>query len=72
MDIHLSEEAGRYIEAQLGTTGCRSPSEFVERLVGMLRQSGSPAVENRGWLRAQETATAALWDNDADARYDSL
>lgn len=72
MDIHLSEEAGRFIKAQLAKTGCRSPSEFVERLVGMLRQSRSPSVESRAWQYAQESAAAELWDNDADARYDAL
>jgi hypothetical protein len=73
MDIHLSEEAGQFIEAQLAGSGCRSPSEFVERLVRVLRLKGSPAAtESRDWLRAQEMAAAKLWDNDADARYDTL
>lgn len=72
MDIHLSEEAGRYIESQLAKTGCHSPSEFVEQLVRMLRLSGSPAVESRDWLHAQASAAATLWDNDSDARYDAL
>jgi hypothetical protein len=70
MDIHLSDEAGRYIEDQLSKVGCRSPSEFVERLVRALRLGG--AAESRAWLRAQEGAATKLWDNDTDAGYDAL
>jgi hypothetical protein len=73
MDIHLSEESGRFIEAQLAGSGCRSPSEFVERLVRALLLRGSAvAMESRDWLWAQEMVAAKLWDNDADARYDTL
>jgi hypothetical protein len=72
MDIHLSEEAGQYIEAQLARAGCRSPSEFVERLVRVFRLSDSPAAESRDWLLAQDSVAAKLWDNDTDAGYDAL
>ncbi|MGH7174277.1 MAG: hypothetical protein ACRELG_28760 [Gemmataceae bacterium] len=73
MDIHLSEEAARYIAAQLAGSGCRSPSEFVERLLRARRNAETSAeAEKNDWLRAQETAAAKLWDNDDDARYDAL
>jgi hypothetical protein len=72
MDIHLSEEAARYIQAHLARSGCRSPSEFVERLLRELRRAETPAAEKGAWLRAQEEAAAKVWDNDADARYDAL
>jgi Arc/MetJ-type ribon-helix-helix transcriptional regulator len=73
MDIHLSEEAERYIEAHLAGAGCRSPSEFVEQLLRLLRvaEASAPA-EKHAWHKAQEAAAAKLWDNDADARYDAL
>ncbi len=67
MDIHLSEEAARFIKSQLAVSGCRSPSEFVERLLRDLR-----AAEKTAWLRAQESAAAEIWDNAGDARYDAL
>ena len=73
MDIHLSDEAARYIDAQLPRSGCRSPSEFIERLLRQLHSAErSTEAERNDWLRAQETAAAKLWDNDDDARYDAL
>jgi hypothetical protein len=72
MDIHLSEEAARYIEAHLASNGCRSPSEFIERLLSELRHAEAAAAEKHTWLQAQESAAAKIWDNDADARYDAL
>ncbi len=72
MDIHLSEEAARLIQAQLAGSGCRSPSEFVERLLRELRSGETPAAEKSAWLRAQESTAAGIWDNAADARYDAL
>jgi Arc/MetJ-type ribon-helix-helix transcriptional regulator len=72
MDIHLSEEAARFIQAQLAGSGCRSPSEFVERLLRELRSGETPAAEKTAWLRAQESAAAGIWDNAGDARYDAL
>jgi Arc/MetJ-type ribon-helix-helix transcriptional regulator len=72
MDIHLSEEAARFIQARLAGSGCRSPSEFVERLLRELRTGETPAAEQAAWLRAQESAAARIWDNAADARYDAL
>jgi hypothetical protein len=73
MDIHLSEEAARYIDSQLVKSDCRSPSEFVERLLRELRRAETPAAaEKRLWLRAQETTAAKIWDNAADLRYDAL
>jgi hypothetical protein len=73
MDIHLSEEAARFIDAQLARSGCRSPSEFVEQMLRELRGAATLAAgEKNDWLRAQETAAAKIWDNDADARHDAL
>lgn len=73
MDIHLSEEAARYIEAQLNRSGCSSPSEFIEHLLRELRCREAPALaEKQAWLRAQEEVAARIWDNEADARYDAL
>jgi hypothetical protein len=73
MDIHLSDEASRYIQRQLAGSGCSSPSEFVEQLLRKLRQSGRPALgEKAAWIGAQESVAAKIWDNDADARYDAL
>jgi Arc/MetJ-type ribon-helix-helix transcriptional regulator len=73
MDIHLSEEAARYIEAQLARGDYRSPSEFVELLLRRLRLAeGTHQAERHAWLQAQETAAAKIWDHDADARYDAL
>lgn len=72
MDIHLSEEAARFIQAQLASSGCRSPSEFVERLLRELRSGETPAAEKTAWQRAQEVTAAGIWDNAADARYDAL
>jgi hypothetical protein len=72
MDIHLSEEAARFIQAQLAGSGCRSPSEFVERLLRELRTGETPAAEKAAWLRAQERVAAEVWDNAADAHYDAL
>ena len=73
MDIHLSEESARYIDAQLARSGCHSPSEFIEELLRELRLAATPAhAENQGWLSAQESAAVKIWDNDADARYDDL
>jgi hypothetical protein len=73
MNLHLSEEAARIIEAQLARTGFRTPSEFVENLLHALgRAETSAAAEKHSWQMAQENAAAKLWDNDADARYDAL
>jgi Arc/MetJ-type ribon-helix-helix transcriptional regulator len=73
MEIHLSEEAARYIEAQLGRSGCSSPSEFIEYLLRELsRREVTDSAEKHAWLRAQEEAAARIWDNEADARYDAL
>jgi Arc/MetJ-type ribon-helix-helix transcriptional regulator len=72
MDIHLSKEAERFIQAQLAGSGCRSPSEFIERLLRELRSGETPAAEKTAWLRAQEIAAAGIWDNAPDARYDAL
>jgi Arc/MetJ-type ribon-helix-helix transcriptional regulator len=69
MDVHLSEEAARYIRAHLAESGCRSPSEFIERL---LRELPSATTDRQAWLLAQDTAAAKIWENDADARYDAL
>ena len=73
MNIHLSEEAARFIASQLDKSGCRSASEFIERLLREIRSAEtSVEAEKNDWLRAQETAAAKLWDNDDDARYDAL
>ena len=73
MDIHLSEETARYIADQLAKSGCRSPSEFVERVLRELRRAEArPADERDAWLRAQEAVAVKVWDNEADARYDAL
>jgi hypothetical protein len=73
MDLHLSEESARYLETQPDRAVCRTPSEFVERLLRPPRQTEATAPpENHAWLLARETAAAKLWDNDADAHYDPL
>jgi hypothetical protein len=73
MDIHLSEEASRYIEAQLTRYGCSSPSEFIEHLLRELRHyEAAVPDEKHAWLSAQETVAAQIWDNKSDARYDAL
>jgi Arc/MetJ-type ribon-helix-helix transcriptional regulator len=73
MDIHLSNEAARYIEAQLANGGYRSPSDFVEQLVLDLRVAGATfRAERQAWLQAQEPTAAKVWDNPDDARYDAL
>jgi hypothetical protein len=73
MDIHLSEEAARYIEAQLDRSGCSSPSEFIEHLLRELRHHEAAAfTEKQAWHQAQEAVAAKIWDNETDARYDAL
>jgi hypothetical protein len=73
MDIHLSDESARYVEDQLGRSGCRSPSEFIEQLLRALRRhEATAAAETHAWLHAQEEVAARIWDNEADARYDAL
>jgi hypothetical protein len=34
--------------------------------------AAAAAADRDRWLRAQESAAARIWDNDADARYDAL
>lgn len=73
MEIRLSEESIRYIESQISERGYGSVSEFLEQLLTTLRrrEKASP-TERRDWMRLQEEAAAAIWDNEADARYDAL
>jgi hypothetical protein len=73
MDIHFSDETTRYLETRLRRDGYRSPSEFLEDLLRTqrLREAGQDNNQ-QAWLRAQEHVATAIWDNDADARYDAL
>jgi hypothetical protein len=73
MDIHFSDTIARYLETRGRRDGYRSPSEFLEDL--LRRQRFREAGQDNGqqaWLRAQELIATAIWDNDADARYDAL
>lgn len=73
MEIRLSEESIRYIESQLSQGGYGSVSEFLEQLLTTLRRrEKASAFERHDWMRLQEDAAAAIWDNEADARYDAL
>ncbi len=73
MDIHLSDDAARYLETRLRRDGYRSPSEFVEDLLRSQRlREAAQDNSQQTWLRAQEDVATAIWDNDADARYDAL
>ncbi len=73
MEIHFSDETARYLETRLRRDGYRSPSEFLEDLLRrqLLREGGHDNSQ-QAWLRAQEQVATAIWDNDADARYDAL
>lgn len=73
MNIHLSEEAVRYIEAHLARGHYRSASEFLEQVLRDLRRAEALYDgETERWLQAQETTAAKVWDNSDDARYDAL
>jgi hypothetical protein len=73
MDIQFTDETVRYLEARLRRDGYRSPSDFLEDLLRQqrLREAGQD-MNRQPWLRAQEQVATAIWDNDADARYDAL
>ncbi|HWY88718.1 MAG TPA: hypothetical protein VNX28_18545 [Gemmataceae bacterium] len=73
MDIHFSDETARYLETRLRRDGYRSLSEFLEDLLRQqrLREAGQDG-SRQAWLRAQDHVATAIWDNDADARYDAL
>jgi Arc/MetJ-type ribon-helix-helix transcriptional regulator len=73
MQIHLTDETARYLEARLRRDGYRSASDFLEDLLRQqrLREAGHD-MSRRPLHRAQEQVAAAIWENDADARYDAL
>ncbi len=54
MDIHLSDEAARYLEARLRRDGYHSPSEFLEDVLRNLRfREAQPVNGQEPWLRAR-------------------
>jgi hypothetical protein len=65
-----SEEAARSIQARLAGSGCRTPSEFVERPLCELRARGAAAVaEKQAWLLARDSVAVKVWGHDADALF---
>jgi hypothetical protein len=58
MDIHLSEEARRYIEAQLAAGRYRTPGELIADLVR--RQQPQDADECRLWERQKQALRGLL------------